>query len=213
MQRLLCTPAGLEQRGEVAAGAHLRDLELDRADPGVPRPGAVAVAVGDAGTGAFVGSGADLRAHLGVHHHLGEHPNAITQQIHVVFFEQLADERRDVHPGGGHRPSSSDCPVVEDGGGLLRHGDFHPRSPPRKSTTSRDADFSNSGLRCGYQSVPRSRWPSVTSWLPFESTRGHTVVFGTSSNSIERTRSGGHRPGLLRFALRYGHSVHSLIGD
>lgn len=29
--------------------------------------------------------------------------------------------------------------VVEDGGGLLRHGDFHPGSPPRIPTTSRDA--------------------------------------------------------------------------
>src|SRR5512134_2199109 len=39
-------PRGLQERGEVGAGAHLRDLELDRADPGVPAPGPVAVAVG-----------------------------------------------------------------------------------------------------------------------------------------------------------------------
>ena len=104
------------------------------------RPGAVAVAVGDALGAPLVGSGADLAGDLGLHHRLGEHPNAFTQQIDVVFLEQLADERRDVHPGGGHRPSSSDSPVVEDGGGLLRHGDFHPGSPPRIPTTSRDAN-------------------------------------------------------------------------
>lgn len=49
-----------------------------------------------------------------------------------AYFRSLLEPRRraekalDVHPGGGHRPSSSDSAVVEDGGGLLRHGDFHP---------------------------------------------------------------------------------------
>ena len=32
------SPAGLEQRGEVGTGADLGDLQLDRADPGVPGP-------------------------------------------------------------------------------------------------------------------------------------------------------------------------------
>jgi hypothetical protein len=31
--------------------------------------------------------------------------------------------------------------VDEDGGGHLRHGDFHPRIPPGKSTTSRDVNL------------------------------------------------------------------------
>ena len=106
MQRLLGSPAGLEQRGEVGAGGDLGDLQLDRARARVPAPGAVAVAVGGALGAPLVGRGTDLAGDLGLHHRLGEHPDAFTQQIHVVFLEQLADERRDVHPGGGHRPSS-----------------------------------------------------------------------------------------------------------
>ena len=36
------------------------------------------------------------------------------------------------HPRGGHPPCSSDCCVVEDGGGPVGHGDFQPRkSTPR----------------------------------------------------------------------------------
>jgi len=43
-----------------------------------------------------------------------------------AFFQQLADERADVHPGGSHRPSSSgsDSLADEDGGVHLRQGDF-----------------------------------------------------------------------------------------
>ncbi len=146
VQRLLRPAAGFEERWEVGAGGDLRDLQLDRAHAGVPPAGPVAVAVGGALGAPLVGGGADLVRDLGLHHRLGEHPDAFSERIDVVLLEQLADERRDVHAGRGHRPSSSDRfrLVDEDGGGHLRHGDFHPGSPPRMSTTSRDA---NSGLR------------------------------------------------------------------
>jgi hypothetical protein len=39
-------PAWLQERGQVAALPDPRDLQVDRADPGVPVPGPVAVAVG-----------------------------------------------------------------------------------------------------------------------------------------------------------------------
>jgi hypothetical protein len=41
-------------------------------------------------------------------------------------FQQLADERADVHPGGSHRPSSSGSNSLadEDGDVHLRQGDF-----------------------------------------------------------------------------------------
>src|SRR5918994_148174 len=141
MKRLLRPPAGLKERGKVGARGHFGDPQLDRADPGVPAAGAVAVAVGDPLRAPFVGGGTDLRGDLGLHHRSGEHPDTFTQRVDVVLLEQLADERRDVHPGGGHRPSSSDSAVVEDGGGPLRHGDFHPGSPPRIPTTSWDANL------------------------------------------------------------------------
>jgi len=138
MKGLLRPPTRLKERREVGACRDLRDLELDRADPGVPGPRAVAVAIGGAFGAALVGGGTDLAGDLGLHHSLRKHPDAFTQQIHVVPVEKLADERRDVHPWGGHRPSSSDCAVVEDGGGPLRHGvstpDLHRESPPLLGT-------------------------------------------------------------------------------
>src|SRR5690606_38955990 len=45
-ERLLTALAGLQEGGEVAALAQLRDLQVDLAGAGVPAPGAVAVAVG-----------------------------------------------------------------------------------------------------------------------------------------------------------------------
>lgn len=53
-QRPLRPPARLQQRGEVAARLHLRDRELDRADPRIRRPHAVAVAVPGALAGALM---------------------------------------------------------------------------------------------------------------------------------------------------------------
>jgi hypothetical protein len=65
---------------------------------------------------------------------MGEHPLTFTQRVDVVLIQQLADERRDIHPEGGHRPSSSDCAVAEDGGVLFVTGistrEVHPESPP-----------------------------------------------------------------------------------
>src|SRR6266545_866204 len=45
-QGLLGAPAGLEEAREVGACGDFRDLELDRADPGVPPTRPVPVAVG-----------------------------------------------------------------------------------------------------------------------------------------------------------------------
>src|SRR6266545_419389 len=46
VQGLLGAPAGLEEAREVGACGDFRDLELDRADPGVPPTRPVPVAVG-----------------------------------------------------------------------------------------------------------------------------------------------------------------------
>ena len=134
VQGSLRPAARLQQGREVGAGGDLGDLELDGAHPGVPGPGAVAVSVRGAGGAPLVGPRADLGAHLCLHQRLGQDPDPFAEQVDVVFLEQLAHERCDVHPLGGHRPSSSGFFTVvdEDGGGLLLHGDFHPRIPTAK---------------------------------------------------------------------------------
>jgi hypothetical protein len=78
VQRLLGPPTGFEQRREVGADGDLGDLELDGADPGIPRAGAVTVAVGGAVLGAFVGAGADLGADLDIHDHLTQRLDAFS---------------------------------------------------------------------------------------------------------------------------------------
>jgi hypothetical protein len=94
VEPLLGAPARLEQRRKVAAACDLGDLELDGANPSVPRARAVAVAVGGPLRAAFVGHGADLRADLGLHDRLGENPHTLAQGVDVILFEKLADEAR-----------------------------------------------------------------------------------------------------------------------
>jgi hypothetical protein len=102
MQGLLGSSPGLQQAGEIAARGDLGDLELDRPDPCVPRPGPIAVAIGASLGAAFVGQRSDLGRDLGLHQGLGQHLNAFLEDIGVVFFQKLAYEGRDVHPGLGH---------------------------------------------------------------------------------------------------------------
>ena len=59
-QSALSTPARLQEAGQVAALTDPRDLQVDRADPGIPVPGPVAVAVGGPLWGALAVLGADL---------------------------------------------------------------------------------------------------------------------------------------------------------
>ena len=102
VQGLLGPPAGLEQGGEVAAAGELGNLELDGAYPGVPRPRAVAVAIGGSLTAALVRQGPNLGRDLGLHQGLGQHLHALFQDVGVIFLEKLAYEGSDVHPGLGH---------------------------------------------------------------------------------------------------------------
>jgi hypothetical protein len=100
-------PAGLQERGQVAALADPGDLQVDRADPSVPIPGPVAVAVGGSFRGALAVLGADLGAHLGVHQRLGEHPHALAQEVDIAAVG-LAQQLQQFHGGHGHRDSPLD---------------------------------------------------------------------------------------------------------
>ena len=61
---------GLQEAREVAAGAQLRDLEVERAEPGVEAALAVAVALGRALGTALVPAGADQALDVGLHDQL-----------------------------------------------------------------------------------------------------------------------------------------------
>jgi hypothetical protein len=93
-----------EQAREVRPVAELRDLQVDRADPGVPAPLAVAVALGQAALrDPFTVGRPDLGRHLGVHDQLGEHRESLTQEVEVAVTGSLAQQFEGGHPVVGHR--------------------------------------------------------------------------------------------------------------
>ena len=54
--------------------------------------------------GGPVGRHADLAGDRGLHQGLGEHPDALTQQVDVVFLEQACQNELISILGSGHRP-------------------------------------------------------------------------------------------------------------
>ena len=78
---LLGTPAGLEERGQVAALAQLWDVEADRAGPGVPAPFAVAVAAVHAIVGPLAVAGVAEHVDVGVHEQLSCHLHHLSEQV------------------------------------------------------------------------------------------------------------------------------------
>ena len=106
-QRLLGTPARMQEAREVAALAQLRDLKLDLPGARVPRPRPIAVALRHALAGDLTELGADLPGDLGLHQ-LGDHPrDALAHDIGVLAAHQLVDHLRSGHPPLlGHRGAS-----------------------------------------------------------------------------------------------------------
>ena len=82
-QRLLHRLAGFEEAGEVGAGAQLRDLEVERAQPGIQAAVAVAVAPGAALAGSLVAAGADEAVDIGLHEDLQHAFSDAAQEIAV----------------------------------------------------------------------------------------------------------------------------------
>jgi hypothetical protein len=75
---------GLEEAREVGPGPQLGDLEIERADPGIQRTVAVAVAPGGALAAALVAAGADQAVNVGLHDQLHHALGNGTQKISVA---------------------------------------------------------------------------------------------------------------------------------
>src|SRR6266545_543980 len=107
-QRLLGSPARLQERGEVAAAADLRDRELDLAGARVPAPGPVAVAMRQPLLAALPTLGTDQLRHLRLHQLLHDPKQRLAQEVDALLFEQVADDLLSRHPLRlGHRGDSS----------------------------------------------------------------------------------------------------------
>jgi hypothetical protein len=91
-QRPLMPTPGLQQAREVGALAELGDLKVDGADPGVPLPLPVAVAVGQPVLAPLMEPGSRQLGHLGVHQLLGEQAHAVTEKARVSALLVLVEQ-------------------------------------------------------------------------------------------------------------------------
>jgi hypothetical protein len=143
--RRACSGAAprLQQRREVAARTDLGDCQLHRPHPRVPSPHPGPVPIGRPVVAPLVAFGPDQGRHLGVHNGLGEHPDAFPEDVPILLFEELANERREVHSGLGHRriTSVSSSPARENSRNDARWPLACPASAAyRISTTSWDSN-------------------------------------------------------------------------
>jgi hypothetical protein len=95
-------PARLQDRREVASLAQSRDLQPNRADPGVPVPGPIPVAVRHPLRGALTVLRADLGRDLDLHECLGERADPLTQEVDIGALG-LAQQLVQLHLGHDHR--------------------------------------------------------------------------------------------------------------
>jgi hypothetical protein len=103
-QRPLGPPPRLEEARQVRAVADARDGQLDRPDPGVPAPLAIAVAVGQATLRVTLALGHPGQlADLGLHDRLGQDPDALAQDVDVTAGARLAQRLEQGHAVVGHR--------------------------------------------------------------------------------------------------------------
>jgi hypothetical protein len=142
-QRLLGPATGLQQRWEVRAGTDLGNRQVHRTDPRVPGADPRPIARRGALVTPLVALSAHQRRDLGLHQGLGEHPHPLAQDIAVLLFEKLANERGQIHPWLGHRRiiSVSSSPARENSRNDARWPLACPASAAyRISTTSWDSD-------------------------------------------------------------------------
>src|SRR6266545_1459851 len=140
----LGAPARLEQPvGEVATLPQLRDGQIDRAGPGVPGPGPVAVStVSPIFRALPVRSPAD-RIDFLAHQPLTEELYHLWQQVCVGFFHLLAKPGETVHGGVDHRAPPPRVPtdLVEDDAVVFSFNDLQrvARTPRPRTLLSRDS--------------------------------------------------------------------------
>ena len=106
-QRVLGPPARLQQRREIRPRPHLRNRQLDRAHPRVPRPHPAPVAIRGPLGRPLVPLRPNQPGDLRFHQRLREHADALPQHIPILLLEELANERRQIHSGLRHRVNTS----------------------------------------------------------------------------------------------------------
>src|SRR5215203_6699450 len=103
-ERPLGLPTRLQQRGEVSSVAHPWHLQLHRPYPRVPGALPVAVALSCASGSSLVTPGSHVLLDLHLHERLGEHSNALLEEIRVLVDHRLAQQLRESYPQFiGHR--------------------------------------------------------------------------------------------------------------
>ena len=93
---------GLEEAREVRALPQLWHPQVQRAEPGVEEPIAIAVAVGGASLGPFVATGANDALHIGFDDQLEDRLGDGAEKVALVM---LLKQLGQAHGGLGHRGS------------------------------------------------------------------------------------------------------------
>jgi len=104
-QGLLRRPAGLQETGEAAALAQLRDLQRDPPRSPVPVAVPVAVALNLPHRGARTLGRAGPRRHLGVHDPLGREGQHLAHELAIGLLLDQFDQRHSVF--GHRRPAAA----------------------------------------------------------------------------------------------------------
>jgi hypothetical protein len=102
-QRSLVPAPRFQQARKAGPLPELGDLQLQGADPGVPLPVSIAVAVGRPTRRALVRLGADQVGHLGVHQLLRQQLNAVAKKVRIRALLRLDEQVQQCHPETRHR--------------------------------------------------------------------------------------------------------------
>jgi hypothetical protein len=101
-QGLLGAPARLQEAREVAALAEPGDGQFDLANPGLPGPRAIPVAVGEAVRGALTQLSADPCGDVALHEPGGHPGHRLAQHVSVLVGQQLVGQQLVGKLGSGH---------------------------------------------------------------------------------------------------------------
>ena len=107
-QRVLGAPARLQQRGEIRPRPHLRDRQLDRARPACPRSASGSRCGTPVRSGVRSCRSAPIRPATSVSISACESTRMPSRRTSaVLLLEELANKRRQIHSGLGHRVNTS----------------------------------------------------------------------------------------------------------
>ncbi len=83
--------------------AELRDLQLQGADPGVPFPVAITIAIGRPARRPLVRLGSHQVGHRSVHQLLGEQLHPVPLEVRIGALLRLVEQVQQCHPEIRHR--------------------------------------------------------------------------------------------------------------